>query len=59
MYISKETEEQTEKRLLKVISKAEFKVYIGAYAFEGFPINEFRVALINPLEELKVENVRN
>jgi len=43
MYISKETEEQTEKRLLQVISKAEFKEYSGAYAFEEFPINEFRV----------------
>ena len=27
MYVSRETEEQTEKRLLQVISKAEFKVY--------------------------------
>ncbi len=43
MYVSKETEEQTEIRLLQVISKAEFKEYSGAYTFEEFPINKFRV----------------
>jgi len=42
MYISKETEEQTEKRLLKVISKADLKIFNGAYTFEEFPISEFR-----------------
>ncbi len=39
--ISHETPEQTEKRLRKVISKADFKVYSGTYAFEEFPLNKF------------------
>lgn len=42
MYISRETEEQTEKRLLQVISKAEFRIYNGAYTFEEYPVNEFK-----------------
>lgn len=36
MYISRETPEQTENRLLKVIANAEFTVLEGAYAFDEF-----------------------
>jgi hypothetical protein len=42
MYISKETLAQTEKRLLKVLSKAELVVFDGAYTFEEFPISELK-----------------
>ncbi len=42
MYISKETVEQTEKRLLRVLSKAELKILDGSYTFEEFPINELK-----------------
>jgi hypothetical protein len=38
MYISKETAEQTERRLLKVLSQAEIKVFDGSYAFEECPV---------------------
>lgn len=38
MYISNETPEQTENRLLKVIAKAELVVLDGAYTFEEFPL---------------------
>lgn len=40
MYISKETEEQTKERLLRVLSRAEFKDFDNSYIFEGFPIAE-------------------
>ncbi len=40
MYISKETEEQTEERLLRVLSRAEFKDFDNSYIFEEFPIAE-------------------
>lgn len=36
MYISRETEEQTENRLLDVIANAEFTVFEGAFVFEEF-----------------------
>jgi hypothetical protein len=36
MYISKETDEQIQLRLLKVLSHAEIKIYEEEYAFEEF-----------------------
>ena len=42
MYISNETAEATERRLLKVIAEAEFEVFDGYYAFEEFPLAGFR-----------------
>lgn len=42
MYISKETVEQTERRLLSVLARADFEVYDGSFAFDEFPINQFR-----------------
>jgi hypothetical protein len=42
MYRSKETIEQTERRLLKVISKAEFRILDGSYCFEEFSIDELK-----------------
>ncbi len=47
MYISTETVEQTEERLRKVISTAEFKVFDGAYNFEEYPINDFEFIMEN------------
>ena len=43
MYISRETAEQTEKRLLKVLAQADLMVFDGAYAFEEFPVNALNV----------------
>ncbi len=40
MYISKETSGETRKRLLKVLSLAEFSVLDGSYSFEEFTISE-------------------
>lgn len=39
--ISHETIEQTETRLRKVISEADFRVYPDLYAFEEFPLKDF------------------
>ena len=39
MYISKETPEQTEKRLLSVLAQAACKVFDGSYTFVEFPLN--------------------
>lgn len=47
MYISKETTEQTEKRLLKVLSRAELTVFDGPYIFEEFPINALNSKINN------------
>lgn len=41
MYISRETPEQTETRLLKVIATADFKIMKGPYVFEEFPAGRF------------------
>ncbi|MCL2811517.1 MAG: DUF6196 family protein [Clostridia bacterium] len=41
MYISKETAEETESRLLKVIAEAELEVFEKNYAFEEFPLQDF------------------
>ena len=41
MYISEETPEQTEARLLKVIASSELEVFEGTYAFEEFRLTAF------------------
>ncbi len=41
VYISIETEQQTDKRLRRVIANADFKIYDGTYAFEEFPLSDF------------------
>lgn len=47
MYVSKETPEQTQKRLLKVISQAEFKALEGNYTFEEFALLELSARMRN------------
>ncbi|HEX9503433.1 MAG TPA: DUF6196 family protein [Patescibacteria group bacterium] len=42
MYVSRETLEQTEKRLKEVIRQANFKIYDGAYFFEEFPLDKYK-----------------
>lgn len=41
MYISKESKEQTEERLLSVLSSSQLKIFEGAYYFKETPINNF------------------
>ena len=41
--ISRETPEQTEQRLLKVLAQSHFQIYEGSYAFEEFPLADFTV----------------
>ena len=41
MYISNETAEQTERRLLKVIAEAELEVFTRHYVFEEFALHDF------------------
>jgi len=41
MYISQESSEQTQARLLKVIARAEFVFFEGIFAFEEFPLSDF------------------
>ncbi len=41
--VSSEAAEATERRLLAVIAAAELRVFSGAYLFEEFPLNEFRL----------------
>lgn len=41
MYISKETDEQIQLRLLRVLALAEIKIYEEEYAFEEFAKEEF------------------
>ncbi|MCL2703799.1 MAG: DUF6196 family protein [Defluviitaleaceae bacterium] len=41
LYISSETIEQTELRLLKVIAGAEFEIFEGFYTFEEYPLRDF------------------
>ena len=41
MYISNETPEETESRLLKVIGSAELEVFEKTYVFEEFPLHAF------------------
>jgi len=44
LYISNETTEQTESRLLKVIAEAELEVFEGHYVFEEFPLKAFHAS---------------
>lgn len=41
MYISNETAEQIESRLLKVIAEAELEMFDMSYVFEEFPLQDF------------------
>ena len=41
MYISNETAEQTECRLLKVIAESELEIFEGHYIFDEFPLQCF------------------
>jgi Family of unknown function (DUF6196) len=47
MYVSQESAEQTQQRLLRVIALAEFKIYERLYIFEEFPLSDFQ-AKANP-----------
>jgi len=42
MYISTETTEETERRLLKVIAESELEVFEECYVFEEFSIKDFQ-----------------
>jgi hypothetical protein len=42
MYISTETQEQTQNRLKKVIETSDFQIHAGEYYFKEVPINEFQ-----------------
>jgi hypothetical protein len=42
VYISTETQEQTESRLKKVIQTADLKIYPGEYYFKEVPIDKFQ-----------------
>lgn len=42
MYISKETPEQTENRLRKVIQTAYLKIYNNSYYFKETPVDRFQ-----------------
>ena len=55
MYISSETTEQTESRLLKVIAEAELEVFEQHYAFEEFPLQD----LHNNLKDHALAYVRD
>jgi hypothetical protein len=41
--VNRETAEATEARLLGVIATAELRVFSGAWLFEEFPLNEFKL----------------
>jgi hypothetical protein len=45
MFISLETPEQTDKRLIGVIAKSECRFYEDSYAFEEFPLLEYQTSL--------------
>ena len=47
MYVSHETEEQTHRRLLKVIAAAEMRIYEGTFAFEEMPRKKEEPPAIN------------
>jgi hypothetical protein len=42
MYISQETSEQTEQRLIEVLRQANWTIYQGAYFFEEFPLEQYQ-----------------
>src|SRR5258708_39434052 len=56
MYVSRETLEQTEKRLKEVIRQANFKIYDGAYFFEEFPRDKYKFDR-NALASVRDEDV--
>ena len=39
--VSRETSEQTERRLLSVLAHSDLKIYGDSYAFEEFPLDSF------------------
>ncbi|WP_299525763.1 DUF6196 family protein [Winogradskyella sp.] len=41
MYINKESKEQTEERLIRVLKSSDFKVYPEPYYFRELPLNNF------------------
>ena len=41
MYISRETEKETDERLKQVICEAKFKIYDESFCFEEFPIESY------------------
>ncbi|ANH68545.1 DUF6196 family protein [Mitsuaria sp. 7] len=43
--ISRETVEQTERRLRRVITQARLRVYPGTWAFEEFPLDSFATSV--------------
>lgn len=55
MYISRETEEETTQRLLRVIAEAELKTYEEVYVFEEFPLDD----LLNRLKPKALALVRD
>ena len=72
MYISKETRQQTEERLIKVLKSAKFKVLEQPYYFREISVNDFQYdpnalamvrdddvwSLLVPVEKLGTENFR-
>ena len=58
MYISNETTDQTERRLLRVIAEAEFQVFERHYVFEEFPLHNFHADISdNALAFIRDEEV--
>jgi hypothetical protein len=47
MYVSQETPEQTDKRLLKVLAMAQFEVYPQIYAYVEVPVQSFPSHLVS------------
>ncbi|WP_299115962.1 DUF6196 family protein [uncultured Winogradskyella sp.] len=72
MYISKETKQQTEDRLIKVLKSSSFKVYKESYYFRELPLDNFVMdsnalaivrddevwSLLVPVEKEGTENFR-
>lgn len=58
MYVSRETPEQTDARLRRVIAAASFRPYDGVFAFEEFPARDFpRQTVRNALAIVRDEDV--
>lgn len=55
MYISHETPEEIESRLLKVISETQFKIFQDTYVFEEFPLQD----LANKINHTALAYVRD
>jgi len=41
MYVSRESAEQTQQRLLRVVAAASLRVHDGAFAYAEYPIDRF------------------